>query len=103
MEESEEVAAWKNGMKIKLQELQELGIVEIDTDSKTLIIHADCLVYGTAANEEDGNTRKALVFKIISSETPFSMVHAVEDMNELRKLKNAIELILAEKGGIEIT
>lgn len=96
MDEKEE---FKEAMRSKFSEMQELGIVDIDEKSRKLVITGDYLVFGKAEAEDESHT--ALCFRIISTETPFSMFHLVSDKEELRKLRNAIDDILLEEGGVE--
>ncbi len=96
---TEEQEEFKKMMKAKFAELKELGIVDIDEEGKKVVITGDYLVFGKAIAEDESHT--ALCFRIISTETPFSMFHLVSDKEELRKLRNAIDDILMKEGGVE--
>lgn len=95
----EEKEDFKETMRAKFAEMKELGIVDIDEKTKKVVITGDYLVFGKAIAEDESHT--ALCFRIISTETPFSMFHLVSDKEELRKLRNAIDDILLAEGGVE--
>lgn len=97
--DEKEKEEFKEKMKAKFAEMKKLGIVDIDENSKKVVITGDCLIFGKAKAKDDSH--KALCLRIVSHETPFSMFHIISDTEELRKLKYAIDDILMEKGGVE--
>lgn len=92
-------AEFKELMRARLAKMKELGLVDIDEETKKVVITGEYLVFGTAKAQDDSH--KALALRISSNETPFSMFYLITDKEELRKLKAAIEVILTEDGGVE--
>lgn len=85
---------FKEEMKAKFAKMKELGIVDIDEEMKKVVINADSIIYGKAKAEDDSHT--ALVLRLVSNETPFSMFFLIAERDELRRLKNAIDVVLNE-------
>lgn len=90
---------FKERMKAKFSEMEKLGIVDVDEETKKVVITGDYLAFGKAEAEDNSHT--ALCFRIISTEVPFSMFHLVSDKEELMKLRNVIDDILLRESGVE--
>lgn len=70
--------------------------MQIDADSKKVVLMCDTLMY-SRARAEDGS-HKALAITVTSSEMPFAAFHLINDRNELLKLRDAIDKVLGERG-----